>query len=430
MSGLIPQLPQVIAWETTRACNLACVHCRAEAQYYPDSGQLTTQEGFRLMDQISELSKPILILSGGDPLLRQDIFELATYGIRKGLRVVMSPNGTLLTPEVVEKIKMSGISCISVSLDGSSPQVHDSFRQVAGSFEAAVRGLTYALQGNLSFQINTTVTRRNLHDLSSMLKTVVLLGAVTWDIFMLVPTGRGKIEDEVTSQEYEEVLNWIHGVSRTAPIRIKVTCAPHYMRIVRQKAKERRDSEKDSHRLISQSMRFGFQTGWTGPMSSIDNCFEAHPSCCSESDKFERVIPSDDQESTLKSFFGSLKSISSEQEDHRNAGASVHQSFRRGCLAGTGFCFISHIGDVQPCGYLNLAAGNVRRQSFGEIYLKSELFRNLRDISQLGGKCGYCEYRMICGGCRARAYSVQGDYLAEEPYCIYQPRKREKNSRI
>jgi radical SAM protein with 4Fe4S-binding SPASM domain len=263
-----------------------------------------------------------------------------------------------------------------------------------------------------------------------MLKTVVDLGAVTWDVFMLVPTGRGKIEDEVTSQEYEEVLNWIYGVSRTAPIRIKVTCAPHYMRIVRQKAKERRDSEKDSHRLISQSMRFGFQTGWTGPMSSIDNCFEAHPSCCSESDKFERVIPSDDQESTLKSFFGSLKSISSEREDHRNADAPVHQSFRRGCLAGTGFCFVSHVGDVQPCGYLNLVAGNIRKQSFGEIYLESELFRNLRDVSQLGGKCGYCEYRMICGGCRARAYGVQGDYLGEEPYCIYQPRKREKNSRM
>lgn len=430
MGGLIPQLPQVIAWETTRACNLACVHCRAEAQYYPDPRQLTTQEGFRLMDQISELSKPILILSGGDPLLRQDIFELAAYGTKKSLQVVMSPNGTLLTPEVVERIKMSGIFRISVSLDGSSPEVHDSFRQVAGSFEAAVRGLTYARQGNLPFQINTTVTRRNLHDLSSMLKAVVDLGAVTWDVFMLVPTGRGKIEDEVTPQEYEEVLNWIHGISHTAPIRIKVTCAPHYMRIVRQKAKERRDSGKDSQHPISYSKRFGSETRWASPIPSVDNCFQAHPSCCSESDRFDPVAPSDDLGSTLKSFFGSLKSISSEREDHRDASASAHQNFRRGCLAGSGFCFVSHIGDVQPCGYLNLAAGNVCRQSFGEIYLKSELFRNLRDVSQLGGKCGYCEYRMICGGCRARAYSVQGDYLSEEPYCIYQPGKREKNSWI
>lgn len=430
MSELIPQLPQVIAWETTRACNLACVHCRAEAQYHPDPRQLTTQEGFRLMDQIFELSKPILILSGGDPLLRQDIFELAAYGTKKGLQVVMSSNGTLLTPEVVERIKISGIFRISVSLDGSCPEVHDSFRQVAGSFEAAVRGLTYAHEGNLSFQINTTVTRRNLHDLSSMLKTVVDMGAVTWDVFVLVPTGRGKIEDEVTPQEYEKVLNWIHGVSRTAPIRIKVTCAPHYMRIVRQKAKEKRDSGRDSQHLISQSRKFGFDTRWTSSLLSRVSYFQAHPSCCLESDRLDSVGLSDDPRTTLKSFFGSLKSVSSEEEKRGNASAPVHQSFRRGCLAGTGFCFISHIGDVQPCGYLNLVAGNVRRQPFGEIYLKSELFRNLRDVSQLGGKCGCCEYRMICGGCRARAYSVQGDYLGEEPYCIYQPGKREKNLRI
>jgi radical SAM protein with 4Fe4S-binding SPASM domain len=165
-------------------------------------------------------------------------------------------------------------------------------------------------------------------------------------------------------------------------------------------------------------------------MSSIDNCFEAHPSCCSDSDRLEPIARSDDLGSTLKSFFGSLKSVSFEQENRGNAGAPVHQNFRRGCLAGTGFCFISHIGDVQPCGYLNLIAGNIRRQPFREIYLKSELFRNLRDVSRLGGKCGYCEYRMICGGCRARAYGVQGNYLGEEPYCIYQPQRREKNPRM
>ncbi|MBI4319166.1 MAG: TIGR04053 family radical SAM/SPASM domain-containing protein [Chloroflexi bacterium] len=370
--------PRLVAWETTRACNLACVHCRAEAQYHADPNQLTTQEGFKLLDEIASFARPIIILTGGEPLLRPDIYEIAAYGSRLGLRMVMSPCGTSLTPEVVKKLKECGIMRLSISLDGSSPEVHDNFRQTPGAFEATIRGMRYCVEAGLSFQVNTTVTKRNVDDLPKILETVLAVGAAAWHPFMLVPTGRGKAirDEEVSPGQYEATLLWVETVSRTQPILVKPTCAPHYVRILRQAAvKQRREG------------------GASAPEQGRSPAGHPH--------------------------------------DARHGGNAPHMTgyglhtISRGCMAGDGFCFVSHLGEVHGCGFLPILAGNVREKPFPEIYQNSPVFRLLRDYGKLEGKCGACEYRAKCGGCRARAYAETGNYLDEEPYCVYEPLARE-----
>jgi radical SAM protein with 4Fe4S-binding SPASM domain len=330
--------PRVVAWESTRACNFACRHCRAQAQKQADPNQLTTQEALNLVDQIVELCKPVFIISGGDPLQRPDIFEVAAYASKQGFRVVMSPSGSNISSAVIEKLKASGVGLISLSLDGSAAEVHDVFRQVGGAFDLVMRNVSYANAGGLPFRINTTVTQHNLGDLEATHRLAVSLGAKEFDVFMLVPTGRGKISMELSPRQYEEALTAIYKLSLTSPIPVKVTCAPQYARVVRQ---------------------------------------QKNP--------------------TSRAAMG------------------------RGCMAGNGFCFVSHVGDVFGCGFLPLAAGNVRQQSFREIYQNSPLFLELRNPALLRGKCGACGFRAICGGCRARALSVHGSHLAEEPYCEYLP---------
>ena len=357
--------PKVIAWESTRACNFSCVHCRAKAQRLPDPKQLTTQEALVLMNQIAEFCKPILIISGGDPLLRKDVFEIASHASSLGIKVVMSPSGSDITPEVTNKIKASGIKMISISLDGSRPEIHDSFRQVPGAFNMALKSLRNARRDELPFKINTTVTQHNLRDLSNILKLAAKLGATAWDVFMLVPTGRGKVEMEITPEQYEETLHLIYTSNLASPIPIKMTCSPHYNRVVVQR--ERESKNEHSHAMESKQ----------GPPSSVEN---SHP-------------PS-----------------------HASS-----QMRGRGCMAGNGFCFISHVGDVFGCGFLPVPAGNVLQRDFKQIYQESPLFIELRNYNLLRGKCGMCEYKTICGGCRARAFSYTGSYLEEEPYCVYAP---------
>ena len=367
--------PRLVAWETTRACNLACVHCRAEAQYRPDPNQLTTAEGFRLLEEIASFAKPILILTGGEPLLRPDIYDLAAHGTELGLRMVMSPCGTSLTPEVVRKLIDVGIVRLSISLDGSSAEVHDNFRQTPGAFEGTIRGMRYCHEAGLSFQVNTTVTKRNVHDLPAILETVVSVGAAAWHPFMLVPTGRGKAihSEEVTPEQYESTLQWVEQVSRTQPILVKPTCAPHYVRILRQAAvRDRREGNEG-----------------TKP--------QGHPAA------------------------GHPHGGHPDGKASQMPGYGLH-SISRGCMAGDGFCFVSHLGEVHGCGFLPILAGNVREKPFPEIYQHSQVFQMLRDYDKLEGKCGRCEYRVKCGGCRARAYAESENYLAEEPYCVYEPK--------
>ena len=340
---------RMVAWELTRGCNLACVHCRASAERGPYPGELSTEECFRVMDGIASFSKPVIILTGGEPLLRADIFDLARYGSEKGFRMVMATNGTLITEEMVEKMKASGIQRISVSLDGPTPETHDAFRKVKGAFEGSLRGIEMAKKESLEFQINTTVTQANLHLIPEILHLACSLGAVAHHIFLLVPTGRGKElkDQEISAFDYEKILHWFDEQRDHVPLQLKATCAPHYYRILRQRAK------KEGKKVTQKE--FGLD------------------------------------------------------------------AMTRGCLGGISFCFISHVGQVQPCGYLELNCGNVREKPFQEIWVNCEVFQNLRDTDGYHGKCGRCEFRKVCGGCRARAYEISGDYMEEEPYCIYEP---------
>ncbi len=347
----IPSL-RLVAWETTRNCNLNCVHCRAAATCGPYSGELDTRAALTLLDQIAEVAKPIIILTGGEPLLRNDIFEIAKHGHAKGMRMVMAPNGTLVTRPIADKMVKSGIQRISVSLDGSTAQSHDAFRGVQGAYDGALEGIANAKAAGIEFQINTTITKTNLEQIPKIFKLAESLGAVAHHIFLLVPTGRGKyiVDQGIDAKEYEQTLNWFYDQREKTTLQLKATCAPHYYRILRQRAKA-------DGRSVT---------------------FESH----------------------------GLDAVT------------------RGCLAGTGFCFVSHRGIVQPCGFLDLNCGDVTRQSFGEIWRHAEHFKKLRDLDQLKDKCGYCEYRRVCGGCRARAYEATGDYMAQEPLCLYDPAKK------
>jgi heme b synthase len=302
-----------------------------------------------MLDQIAGVGNPIIILTGGEPLLRPDIFEIAAYGTGKGLKMVMAPNGTLITRKNARKLSDSGIKRISISLDGATADVHDRFRGVDGAFDGALKGLKTARDAGIEFQINTTVTRSNLDQIPYIQELAVKLGAVAHHIFLLVPTGRGKylVDQGITAEEYERTLNWFYDQKKVTPLQLKATCAPHYYRILRQRAK----------------------------MENIPVDFKTH----------------------------GLDAVT------------------RGCLGGTGFCFISHRGIVQPCGFLHLNCGDVTRETFRDIWTGSDIFLSLRDPDRLTGKCGQCEYRRVCGGCRARAYESTGDYLAEEPLCVYQP---------
>jgi len=344
---------RLVAWETTRRCNLACKHCRAVAEDHPYENELDTQASFKMLEQIKEVGDPIIILTGGEPLLRDDIFDIAAHGTKLGLRMVMAPNGTLITEEVAEKMKSSGIKRISVSLDGSTPESYDSFRGLENAFYNSIQGIKIAKKAGIEFQINTTITKTNLDEIPKILSLAEELGAVAHHIFLLVPTGRGKyiIDSEINAKEYEETLNWFYDQRDKVKLQLKATCAPHYYRILRQRSKE--EGKKVT--------------------------FETH----------------------------GLDAVT------------------RGCLAGTGFCFISHVGRVQTCGFLDVDCGDIRKQTFKEVWEKSPVFNRLRDFSNLENKCGICEYKNVCGGCRARAYEATGNYLAEEPLCSYKPRKSE-----
>jgi heme b synthase len=341
---------RLVAWEVTRTCNLACIHCRAAALDRPYENELTTEESFRLLDEIQSFASPIIILTGGEPLLRPDILDIASYGTLKGFRMTMAVNGTLLSAERAAKLKDAGIQRISVSLDGTTADSHDAFRQMPGAFDGALRGVRNAREVDLDFQINTTITLQNLHELPAIQELAVSLGAVAHHIFLLVPMGRGKDLEEqaISAEQYEKTLHWFYEQRDQVPLQLKATCAPHYHRILRQRAR------KDGR-----------------------------------------------------------------QVDFKTFGLDA---MTRGCLGGVGFAYISHVGHVQPCGYLELNCGNVRQKPFRDIWDASQIFRDLRDHRRYEGKCGDCEYVKVCGGCRARAYEKTGNYLAEEPLCLYHPK--------
>jgi len=361
-------VPRLVFWEITNACNLRCVHCRACPVEERSPEDLSTEEARRLVDQIASFpstalrtgAKPALVLSGGEPLVRPDCLEIARYGTSKGLRMLLATNGTLLTAGLAREVAEAGVQRISVSIDGATASSHDEFRRILGAFDAAWSGVENAKAAGLSFQINTTVSKHNIDEIPDILDLAVRRGAVALHIFLLVPTGCGKeiADDEmIDPEEYERVLSWFYERSKDAGIGLKATCAPHYFRIVRQRAKP--------------------------VLSQVEGAEGVQPPTPSHG----------------------------------------HDAMTKGCLAGSAVCFVSHRGEVYPCGYLPVSAGNVRVQHFKEIWEGAEVFRVLRDEDNLQGKCGYCEYRRVCMGCRARAYACTGNYLGPEPYCVYEPKR-------
>lgn len=375
--------PRLIFWETTAGCNLQCIHCRritVADQLLPQD--LNTTEAFAMIDQLASLGKLILVLSGGEPLFRPDIFDIARYATDAGLIVALATNGTLITPAVAAQIKNSGIKRVSISFDGADAQTHDIFRG-AGAFDKAIAGMAHLRSSGVPYQINTTVARHNAHQMPETLALAKGLGAVALHLFLLVPVGCGveiAADQQITPDEYERVLNWMYDEEMIGGIELKATCAPHYFRIVRQRqAEERRQG-------IFRERPQSLHRQQHGGNSHTGGHPGRHPS----------------------------------GEGHPGNAPTLH-AMTKGCLAGTGVAFISHRGEVFPCGYLPVEAGHIRQTSFPEIWQTSPLFAELRQPDLLGGKCGLCEFKKICSGCRARAFGMGGDYLAEEPFCTYLP---------
>ncbi len=341
--------PRIIAWEITRSCNLACAHCRAAAHCEPYPGELTLEECKRVLGDIALITDPILILTGGEPLMRADIWEIIDYAHELGIHPVIGTNGTLIDEECAAKIAAHGIPRVSISLDFPTSEGQDKFRGKDGSFEEAITGIRNLRAHGVGVQVNTTVTKLNNHLLDEMHELSLREDAAAFHPFLLVPTGRGEdlADVELTPDEYEEVLTWAYHCQKTSPLHFKPTDAPQYYRIIRQL-------------------------------------------CAAEGRKVDRES------------YGM-------------------EAMTRGCLGGITFAFISHVGDVQPCGYFDMQLGNVLEQPFSQIWETSPIFDDLRHYDRLKGKCGMCEYKGVCGGCRARALATTGDYLAEEPYCAYVP---------
>ena len=362
--------PFVAIWETTQACDLACVHCRACAQPLRHALELSTGEAKRLIDEIAAMEVPVFVLTGGDPLKRPDIFELVQYATERKVRISLTPSATpLLTRESILRLKACGLARLAVSLDGPTAAIHDAFRRVPGSYQWTLDAVRWAREIGLPVQINTTITRHNLAMLDDIIALLETLDITLWSVFFLVPTGRGSDIDLISAEEFEQVFAKLYETSQRALFDIKSTEAQHYRRYLLQRRTELR--------------RLGQHPG------------ESYPR-----------VPQ-----FMQSSVGP-------------AGADGIGRAPRGINDGKGFVFISHLGEVYPSGFLPLSGGNIRRQSLADIYRNSPLFRRLRDSTNLTGKCGVCEYREICGGSRARSFAMTGDLFAEEPCCVYEPKRQ------
>jgi len=347
-------VPLVVSWNVTRKCNLKCAHCYINAAKEELSDELSTEEAKRLIDQICEVSRPLLILSGGEPLLRKDVFELIRYGTEKGLRMGLGSNGSLIDSATAKKLKEAGVKTVSISLDSCSPTRHDEFRGVAGSWEKAVSAIKALKENGVLVQVNTTVTQQNYSEIDDIMSLAEQLGVENFHLFFLVPTGRGIKIADISPAMYEEMIKETFAKTAKHRLNVRPSCAPQFMRIAK-------DMNLDMRQWI------------------------------------------------------------------------------RGCIAGLYYCRVYPNGDITPCPYLPIKLGNIREKSFSEIWFTSEVFTTLRDFDALKGKCGACDYRSLCGGCRARAYGLSsdfidfcgdlhepaelkgGDYLAEDPWCVYQP---------
>ncbi|MGB3715345.1 MAG: radical SAM protein [Candidatus Promineifilaceae bacterium] len=390
--------PRLVFWESTAGCNLACIHCRritVADQLLPQD--LSTEESFDLVDQIAGMGRSIFVLSGGEPLFRPDIFDIARRAADADLIVALATNGTLIDATAAREIKEAGIRRVSISFDGADAPTHDIFRGV-GAFDKAITGMRHLQEIGVPYQINTTVAKHNVDQMPETLTFAKEIGAVALHLFLLVPVGCGvEIADDqqISAAEYEEVLNWMYEAEMEGGIELKATCAPHYFRIVRQRQVEERrngvfrERPNSMHRQqhAGAQNHIGAQKHAGAQKPGLHPGGNGHP----------------------------------HQGGGHPGGPPAMNAMTKGCLAGTGVVFVSHRGEIFPCGYLPVEAGNIRGQSFENIWQESPLFADLRDPDLLGGKCGVCEFKRICSGCRARSYGMTMDYLGEEPFCTYEP---------
>jgi len=347
-------IPLVVSWNVTLKCNLRCAHCYINAKETKLPEELSTDGAKMLIHQIIEVSRPLLILSGGEPLLREDIYEIIRYGADRGLRMGMGSNGMLIDDEVTRDLEDAGMETVAISLDSSMPERHDEFRGVKGCWEHAVNAIKALKKSRIQVQVNCTVTPQNYDEIDDIMSLAEDLGVENFHLFFLVPTGRGTDVEDITPRMYEDMITSTLAKTAKYKLNVKPSCAPQFMRVAKEKGVD--------------------MSRWV-----------------------------------------------------------------RGCMAGLYYCRIYPSGEVTPCPYMPLNLGNIRERSFKDIWFNSEVFKALRDFDQLKGKCGICEYRDVCGGCRARAYGVttslmdfcgalheptesRGDYLAEDPWCIYQPK--------
>lgn len=346
----------VLIWELTQACGLACDHCRADARPNRHPDELPTAEGKRLLEDAAEFGDgQLVVLSGGDPLVRDDVEELIAHGDDLGLRMTITPSGTgSLTADRIRAMADAGLKRMAVSIDGATPESHDEFRGETGSFEETIRAVEDAKAAGLPVQVNTTVCRQTVGELPEIRDLLREIGAVMWSVFFLVPIGRGRILEPINPDEADAVMAWLDEVSDEEPFGLKTTEAPHYRRVSMQRQRARADENG--------------------------------------------------------------------KDDGSDGGPPAQGIKRRGgIVAGDGFAFVSHTGEVFPSGFLPESAGNVRQRPVTELYRESELFRNLRDRDTLTGKCGACPYRHVCGGSRSRAFATTGDPFASDPLCPYVP---------
>lgn len=340
-----------MAWEVTRKCNMKCVHCRSNSDLGSAEGNLTFDKCQSLLDEIGQQAKPVIVISGGEPLLRKDVFDIAAYGTEKGFRMAMATNGMLVDDEVCKNMKQSGIRIVSLSLDGSTKEVHDNFRGQEGAFECVMNAAEHFRKHDIKFIVNSSFTKRNQSQIEGTYKLAKKIGATAWYMFLIVPTGRGEevMKELVSKEDYESLLNWHYDMERKEDeILVRPTCAPQYYRIWNQRSKaEGLDADR-------RSLSFGTGGG-------------------------------------------------------------------KGCIAGQSICLLNHEGDIYPCSYFPLSAGNVYKQGFWDIWNNSKLLNDMRSFKDYEGKCGACKYLGVCGGCRARSYAVTGSYMEEEPFCDYVP---------
>ncbi|MDA3962525.1 MAG: TIGR04053 family radical SAM/SPASM domain-containing protein [Planctomycetota bacterium] len=347
--------PFIVIWEATRACDLVCRHCRAQAQPRPDPQQLSTAEGKALLDHIRDEFGPVLmVITGGDPLKRSDLDELIAHGHGRGLRMTIAPSATpLLTPERIAQLKAVGIQRMALSLDGADAATHDGFRRVDGTYERTMTAFACAHEMGLETQMNTTLGRHNLDQLEAVAEIGRWHGISLWSVFQLVATGRASADMMLSPVEQEKIFRRLAEIaeSESWPFDVKTTAGQPFYRVRAQ-------------RLIKQQGAAG--------------------------------------------------------RDWKTQGLRSPRSVNDG----KGICFISHTGEVQPSGFLQIPLGNIRERSLASIYRDDPVFRRLRDPDSFSGKCGECEYNDLCGGSRSRAWSLNDDAFSSDPTCLYQPKGR------